>query len=355
MNELKRPTAIHTGVERAIREAPGAGAAATRSLSSWRKREKSKGTAKRQKIEAAMARTSLPMQRAKLQEELKTIDESLREIDNRVLQEPVKKGGFEGSVMPIAGGVEMRLVTSPTGASLSSRASDERKSRSQQTLKGLAAVYNSDSEDLGGFIETLAKGAFKNVLAEKPDVRALVNHDSNLILGRTGKNLRLASSAQGPQFWLDVLPDGDPLTEATVLRVQQGLWTGMSFAFTSNPDSEDWLFEPGETPRRIIYEITGLYDVSIVSYPAYPASSVKIEEPRAKAAAPRKDEVFEGGEHENIVAGRGERDAAIGARHRRLGQVLERQQRERARVIKVGYRKAGRILNRLRPQLSGCS
>src|SRR5438128_11032112 len=51
-------------------------------------------------------------------------------------------------------------------------------------LVGYAAVFNSKSLDLGGFIEIVRPGAFKRTLAAGADVRALVNHDPNLIIGR---------------------------------------------------------------------------------------------------------------------------------------------------------------------------
>ncbi|MGR6999934.1 HK97 family phage prohead protease [Yinghuangia aomiensis] len=52
-------------------------------------------------------------------------------------------------------------------------------------VSGYAAKYNTRSQDLGGFVETLAPGAFARAIREAHDVRAVINHDANLILGRT--------------------------------------------------------------------------------------------------------------------------------------------------------------------------
>ena len=52
------------------------------------------------------------------------------------------------------------------------------------TITGLAAVFNSLSEDLGGWREIILPGAFTRALRERQDVVAIVNHDANLLLGR---------------------------------------------------------------------------------------------------------------------------------------------------------------------------
>ncbi len=69
--------------------------------------------------------------------------------------------------------------------------------------RGYAAVYNSDSEWMGGFYEQIATGAFDNVLDN--DVRAYFNHDENLLLGRVSSGtLRIGTDKRGLFYEVDL-------------------------------------------------------------------------------------------------------------------------------------------------------
>jgi len=159
--------------------------------------------------------------------------------------------------------------------------SDKSVDGTPSKLVGYAAVFNSPSEDLGGFIETIAPGAFTRALKEKQDVRALFNHDPNKVLGRTKSGtLRLKEDENGLNFECDI-PD-TTYARDLVASVQRGDIDQCSFGFYVV--EEKWFDDKGkETPmwmgtKRQILDVN-LFDISVVSYPAYPATSV---EARAK-------------------------------------------------------------------------
>lgn len=146
---------------------------------------------------------------------------------------------------------------------------EAREGAKKKKLKGYAARFDSMSEDLGGFREIIKPGAFDRALEEKHDVRALVNHDSNLILGRsTAGTLKLSVDKNGLLAEIDP-PDTQAGRDA-VVSVERGDFTGMSFAFRTLTD--EWRHQDGEVVRELLD--LELFDVSVVAYPAYPATQV---------------------------------------------------------------------------------
>jgi HK97 family phage prohead protease len=143
------------------------------------------------------------------------------------------------------------------------------------TVVGYAAVYDTLSEDLGGGRrETIAPGAFAGVVGA--DVRALLNHDPNEVLGRTKSGtLRLFDEPKGLRFELD-LPDS-PLGENMRSAVKRGDIDGASFQFEVGDEAWD-----GDT--RTIQTVKALHDVTLATYPAYPAASIELRTrpPQAK-------------------------------------------------------------------------
>jgi len=138
-------------------------------------------------------------------------------------------------------------------------------------IAGYAAVFDSLSEDLGGFRERIKVGAFTRSLREGADVRALVDHDPSKILGRNlAGTLRIKPNAKGLFVEIDA-PD------TTVGRdiqksIKRGDVNGMSFAFFTRTD--EWHMEDGEAIRELLD--VDLQDVSVVTYPAYPATDVAV-------------------------------------------------------------------------------
>jgi hypothetical protein len=154
----------------------------------------------------------------------------------------------------------------------------ETRADGRTVLSGYAVRYNTTSVDLGGFRETILPGAFDKVLNRqrgKRDVVALFNHDANQLLGRTSSGtLELSSDEKGLRYSV-VLPNtelGRTIGELTA----RGDLRGSSFAFTVEQKGQSWA--PGEdgVPRRSIREVSGLFDVSVVTHPAYSSSSAAV-------------------------------------------------------------------------------
>jgi HK97 family phage prohead protease len=142
---------------------------------------------------------------------------------------------------------------------------------------GYAAVFDSPSEDLGGFRETIRPGAFAKTLAErgrskKSPIKMFLNHDWNIVLASThGKapTLRLSEDERGLLVDAD-LPDnewGRPVRDA----VQRGDISSMSFGFNVTKDEYN---DAGD--ERTVSEVK-LWEVSpVTSWPAYPATSASV-------------------------------------------------------------------------------
>lgn len=141
-------------------------------------------------------------------------------------------------------------------------------------IVGYAALFNTRSEDLGGFVEVIEPGAFGDSIG-RSDIRALINHNDNLVLARsTTGTLKLEEDEKGLRYEFDV-PDttygNDLLT-----NVRNGNITQSSFAFSlgSGEEYESWEeMEDGRLLRKI-KKFDRLYDVSPVTYPAYRATTV---------------------------------------------------------------------------------
>lgn len=133
-------------------------------------------------------------------------------------------------------------------------------------LSGYAARFNSKSEDMG-FRETIDPDAFTRSLKARNDVKALVNHDTGQVIGSTrAGTLDLSLDDRGLKDVVD-LPDTTYANDlyAVVMRGDVG---HQSFGFTVVRD--EWSKDYAE--RRLL-EVR-LHEVSIVTFPAYRATSV---------------------------------------------------------------------------------
>lgn len=140
-------------------------------------------------------------------------------------------------------------------------------------IVGYPVIYNSNSEDMG-FIERVAPGACKNALVSA-DVRALINHDPSQIVGRTGVNLTLSEDEKGLYMELVAPPKNSKRFDQLVNDIESGLITQQSYGFTVKMD--EWVhFDNNKPSIRTIIEIDQLFDVSPVTYPAYPDTTVAL-------------------------------------------------------------------------------
>ena len=130
------------------------------------------------------------------------------------------------------------------------------------TLAGYAAVFGEWSEDLGGFRERIAPGAFEAALTG--DVRALWNHDPAFVLGRTTNGtLRLAEDERGLRVEIDP-PEGS-LYAGFLENVRRGDVSQMSFGFSVVEDEKSY-GEKGER-LRLLKEVR-LYDCLLYTSPS---------------------------------------------------------------------------------------
>lgn len=137
-------------------------------------------------------------------------------------------------------------------------------------LAGYAAVFDSLSVVMWGFRERLAAGAFAEGLANGDDVRALWNHNTDFVLGRTkNRTLNLTEDATGLAFELE--PPDTQLARDLVASVARGDVDQMSFGFVVLEDQ--WDLDADEQMIRTIRKVK-LYEISPVTFPAYNATSV---------------------------------------------------------------------------------
>ena len=137
----------------------------------------------------------------------------------------------------------------------------------ERRLSWYPAVFDSLSEDLGGFRERIGRRAFTQTIQED-DIRGLINHDPSLVIGRNkASTLSLRVDLKGLRAEA-VLPDTQYARDLATL-VERGDVTGGSFAFMVR--SDNWHYEDDVLIREL--RDVRLFDASVVTYPAYPETN----------------------------------------------------------------------------------
>lgn len=141
----------------------------------------------------------------------------------------------------------------------------------ERRVVGYASVFNSLSENLGGFRELISERAFDNVMEDS--VVALINHDMNYPLARTDNNtLTLSVDSKGLRYSFDV-PEGLSYGNDLLINLRAGNISQSSFGFIVEEDS--WERKDGEHIRTI-EKVSRLIDVSPVTIPAYPEATAQV-------------------------------------------------------------------------------
>jgi HK97 family phage prohead protease len=162
--------------------------------------------------------------------------------------------------------VERRLIETEA---VVERCLCEKTGKKKPVIRGYAALFNSDSQDLGGFVERILPGAFDDVIKRGTDVVALYNHDPMFLLGRESSGtLRVSVDERGLRYEID-----PPESRADVIEaIERGDVRGSSFAFRVKGAGEAWSRTADGRQLREIRSIDGLFDVGPVLKPAYVAT-----------------------------------------------------------------------------------
>jgi len=160
-------------------------------------------------------------------------------------------------------------------------------------IEGYFAVFGRETELWPGAFEEIAPGAFDETLSN--DIRALINHDTTLVLGRTkAGTLELKTDNYG--LWGRVKINPNDIDAVNLYeRVKRGDVDQCSFGFNITSEETDW-----RDDGTVKWAITGidLHEVSVVTFPAYEDTGVQarkeaVEQHRERLLAAQKNKLKE--------------------------------------------------------------
>ena len=164
---------------------------------------------------------------------------------------------------------------------IETRVFESRFKTQNRQITGHGSVFNTETELYPGTFEKVDPHFFDDVLNN--DVRALFNHDSNLVLARTKSGtLKLSVDTTGLKYVIPNMPNtttGNDLLEL----ISRGDISQSSFSFTTKTDK--WEKRADGSQLRTLLKCETLYDVSPVTYPAYPTADVAQKSQTAKPKA----------------------------------------------------------------------
>lgn len=147
---------------------------------------------------------------------------------------------------------------------------ETRSTEDGKYLEGYFVVFDTETELWPGAYESIDRNAFKNTLDK--DIRALINHDTTLVLGRTkAGTLELETDEKGLKGRIKINEND---TDAVNLyeRVKRGDVSGNSFGFVIN--EEDTEYKEDGSVKWTIKDLE-LFEVSVTTFPAYESTSIE--------------------------------------------------------------------------------
>jgi HK97 family phage prohead protease len=142
---------------------------------------------------------------------------------------------------------------------------------SGKKIVGRPVVYDSLSEDLGGFKEIIKRGAFTGSLNN--DIRALVEHQPTLLLGRTSAStLSIREDDKG--LLVEIDPPDIQSARDLMVSIERGDIRGMSFGFSVPSGGDEWDYDQSPPLRTVTRAI--LHEITVTSMPAYKATDVAV-------------------------------------------------------------------------------
>lgn len=202
----------------------------------------------------------------------------------------------ESEAFKQANGVAKNAGRNAMNLKLEMRTVTELRAESQgdeMSIIGYAALFNTTSRNLGGFVERVAPGAFTRSLKDNADVKVTFNHDPNQVLGRTKSGTAtVEQDERGLKFRCQLDPT-NTMHRNLHASVKRGDIDECSFAFRAPKDGQTWEENAdGDNDIMAVRTLTDvdLVDVSAVTYPAYFGTKV---DARAIAALFPEGEVAE--------------------------------------------------------------
>lgn len=156
---------------------------------------------------------------------------------------------------------EVRVAATPQ------RFEIRKNSDGTRTIAGTAVVFNAISEDLGGFQERIAAGAFTQSLISYPDVIIAYQHDLSQPLGRVSSGTAKVWQDERGLHYTCKLPDTSWARDLTALMAR-GDVSQNSFGFSVPPNGDAFSMQADGTVLRTVTQAV-LWEISVVTTPAY--------------------------------------------------------------------------------------